>query len=211
MNTHACDPVAVPLLTSASHVHPFRLCRWGSVTSSRWTLRSLTWSKTWSRWRTSTRRPCCTTCANATPPGWFMWVSHYGLMVFPLSQCFHVKRHHFPRLNYNCKLEQWQYWPFLAFGDVCVCVCVCVFMLCRVVPCPQTYSGLFSVTVNPYKWLPIYTTPVIAAYRGKGRFESPPHIYSIADNAYNDMLRSECTLRYYNNTHTHECAQKIQH
>ncbi|TNN52511.1 Myosin-7B [Liparis tanakae] len=53
-----------------------------------------------------------------------------------------------------------------------------------------TYSGLFSVTVNPYKWLPVYTTPVIAAYRGKGRFESPPHIYSIADNAYNDMLRN---------------------
>lgn len=56
---------------------------------------------------------------------------------------------------------------------------------------PQTYSGLFCVTVNPYKWLPVYTAPVVAAYKGKRRSEAPPHIYSIADNAYNDMLRSE--------------------
>uniref|UniRef100_A0A3P9BTV3 Myosin, heavy chain 7B, cardiac muscle, beta a n=1 Tax=Maylandia zebra TaxID=106582 RepID=A0A3P9BTV3_9CICH len=56
-----------------------------------------------------------------------------------------------------------------------------------------TYSGLFCVTVNPYKWLPVYTAPVVAAYKGKRRSEAPPHIYSIADNAYNDMLRSECT------------------
>ncbi|XP_034068174.1 myosin, heavy chain 7B, cardiac muscle, beta a isoform X2 [Gymnodraco acuticeps] len=51
-----------------------------------------------------------------------------------------------------------------------------------------TYSGLFCVTMNPYKWLPVYTAAVVAAYKGKRRSEAPPHIYSIADNAYNDML-----------------------
>uniref|UniRef100_A0A3Q3QZA0 Myosin-7B n=1 Tax=Monopterus albus TaxID=43700 RepID=A0A3Q3QZA0_MONAL len=51
-----------------------------------------------------------------------------------------------------------------------------------------TYSGLFCVTVNPYKWLPVYNTEVVAAYRGKKRSEAPPHIFSISDNAYQYML-----------------------
>uniref|UniRef100_G1RGL6 Myosin heavy chain 13 n=1 Tax=Nomascus leucogenys TaxID=61853 RepID=G1RGL6_NOMLE len=51
-----------------------------------------------------------------------------------------------------------------------------------------TYSGLFCVTVNPYKWLPVYKPEVVAAYRGKKRQEAPPHIFSISDNAYQFML-----------------------
>uniref|UniRef100_A0A3Q0T1T2 Slow myosin heavy chain 1 n=1 Tax=Amphilophus citrinellus TaxID=61819 RepID=A0A3Q0T1T2_AMPCI len=51
-----------------------------------------------------------------------------------------------------------------------------------------TYSGLFCVTVNPYKWLPVYDQSVVGAYRGKKRSEAPPHIYSISDNAYQYML-----------------------
>uniref|UniRef100_A0A3B4WZ27 Myosin heavy chain 6 n=1 Tax=Seriola lalandi dorsalis TaxID=1841481 RepID=A0A3B4WZ27_SERLL len=51
-----------------------------------------------------------------------------------------------------------------------------------------TYSGLFCVTVNPYKWLPVYDKAVVNAYRGKKRTEAPPHIYSISDNAYQYML-----------------------
>nr|XP_015211512.1 PREDICTED: myosin-3 [Lepisosteus oculatus] len=51
-----------------------------------------------------------------------------------------------------------------------------------------TYSGLFCVTVNPYKWLPVYNQEVVAAYRGKKRQEAPPHIFSISDNAYQFML-----------------------
>ncbi|XP_074506288.1 myosin-7-like isoform X2 [Sebastes fasciatus] len=51
-----------------------------------------------------------------------------------------------------------------------------------------TYSGLFCVTVNPYKALPVYSKEVVGAYRGKKRTEAPPHIFSISDNGYQYML-----------------------
>uniref|UniRef100_H2Z1P7 Myosin motor domain-containing protein n=1 Tax=Ciona savignyi TaxID=51511 RepID=H2Z1P7_CIOSA len=51
-----------------------------------------------------------------------------------------------------------------------------------------TYSGLFCVCVNPYKWLPVYGVKVVQMYRGKKRSEMPPHLFSVADNAYHDML-----------------------
>uniref|UniRef100_A0A8C5AAF7 Myosin heavy chain n=1 Tax=Gadus morhua TaxID=8049 RepID=A0A8C5AAF7_GADMO len=51
-----------------------------------------------------------------------------------------------------------------------------------------TYSGLFCATVNPYKWLPVYDQEVVNAYRGKKRMEAPPHIFSVSDNAYQNML-----------------------
>ncbi|KAM8755414.1 myosin-7B-like isoform 2-T4 [Acanthopagrus schlegelii] len=53
-----------------------------------------------------------------------------------------------------------------------------------------TYSGLFCVTVNPYKWLPVYSAAVVAAYKGRRRTDTPPHIYAIADNAYVDLLQN---------------------
>ncbi|KAI8846206.1 P-loop containing nucleoside triphosphate hydrolase protein, partial [Chytridium lagenaria] len=55
----------------------------------------------------------------------------------------------------------------------------------------STYSGLFLVTVNPYKRLPIYTDEVVKAYRNKKRNEMAPHIYAIADAAYHDMLQDK--------------------
>uniref|UniRef100_H9GJ77 Myosin heavy chain 16 n=1 Tax=Anolis carolinensis TaxID=28377 RepID=H9GJ77_ANOCA len=51
-----------------------------------------------------------------------------------------------------------------------------------------TYSGLFCVTINPYKWLPIYGARVANMYKGRKRTEVPPHLFSISDNAYHDML-----------------------
>ncbi len=52
-----------------------------------------------------------------------------------------------------------------------------------------TYSGLFCVTINPYKRLPVYTTKMVNYYRGKKKNEVPPHLYFVADNAYASMLR----------------------
>uniref|UniRef100_A0A8C6Y7E2 Myosin heavy chain 16 n=1 Tax=Naja naja TaxID=35670 RepID=A0A8C6Y7E2_NAJNA len=51
-----------------------------------------------------------------------------------------------------------------------------------------TYSGLFCVTINPYKWLPIYGGRVAQMYKGRKRTEVPPHLFSISDIAYHDML-----------------------
>ncbi|KAI8899618.1 P-loop containing nucleoside triphosphate hydrolase protein [Globomyces pollinis-pini] len=54
-----------------------------------------------------------------------------------------------------------------------------------------TYSGLFCVTVNPYKKLPIYSDDIIRAYKGKKRSEMPPHVYCVVDQAYNDMINTK--------------------
>lgn len=52
-----------------------------------------------------------------------------------------------------------------------------------------TYSGLFCVVINPYKRLPIYTESVIKAYMGKRRNEMPPHLFSVSDEAYRNMVQ----------------------
>ena len=52
----------------------------------------------------------------------------------------------------------------------------------------QTYSGLFCIVINPYKRWPLYTNRVAKMYRGKRRNEMPPHLFSISDGAYVNML-----------------------
>ncbi|XP_052014087.1 myosin-15 [Apodemus sylvaticus] len=53
-----------------------------------------------------------------------------------------------------------------------------------------TYSGLFCVSINPYKWLPVYQKEVMTAYKRKRRSEAPPHIFAVANRAFQDMLRN---------------------
>lgn len=50
-----------------------------------------------------------------------------------------------------------------------------------------TFIGNVVVSVNPYKKIDIYTPKLIEQYRGGNMYELPPHLFSIADDAYRSM------------------------
>ena len=53
-----------------------------------------------------------------------------------------------------------------------------------------TYSGLFCIAINPFKRYPIYTLRTMELYIGKRRNECWPHIFAIAEGAYQGMTNS---------------------
>eukprot|EP01029_Cantina_marsupialis_P007646 TRINITY_DN185_c0_g4_i1.p1 TRINITY_DN185_c0_g4~~TRINITY_DN185_c0_g4_i1.p1 ORF type:complete len:2063 (-),score=796.14 TRINITY_DN185_c0_g4_i1:239-6427(-) len=51
-----------------------------------------------------------------------------------------------------------------------------------------TYVSSILIAVNPFKMLPIYTPEILDQYKDQNVRDLPPHIFAIADNAYNNML-----------------------
>jgi myosin heavy subunit len=51
----------------------------------------------------------------------------------------------------------------------------------------QTVSGLFCLTVNPWRWLPLYTEDIMHMYEGNAK-NRPPHVYQIANTAYTSII-----------------------
>eukprot|EP01102_Stenamoeba_stenopodia_P010428 TRINITY_DN313_c0_g3_i2.p1 TRINITY_DN313_c0_g3~~TRINITY_DN313_c0_g3_i2.p1 ORF type:complete len:1264 (+),score=385.55 TRINITY_DN313_c0_g3_i2:434-4225(+) len=60
-----------------------------------------------------------------------------------------------------------------------------------------TNIGDVLISVNPFKWIDIYTSEIVQDYVGKARIEMPPHIYAIAESAYRNMLmekENQCVI-----------------
>jgi hypothetical protein len=54
----------------------------------------------------------------------------------------------------------------------------------------QTKAGPVLIAINPLKEVPLYGKDVIRQYRQK--LKNDPHVYAIADLAFNEMLRGMC-------------------
>jgi myosin-9 len=52
-----------------------------------------------------------------------------------------------------------------------------------------TYVGSILIAVNPFKFYPIYNPKYVKLYQNRRLGELPPHIFAIADAAYNAMMR----------------------
>lgn len=55
--------------------------------------------------------------------------------------------------------------------------------------CIQSKAGPILIALNPFKDVNIYGNDYVSAYRHK--FMDSPHVYAMADAAYNEMIRGE--------------------
>ena len=57
-----------------------------------------------------------------------------------------------------------------------------------------TYTAKICIAVNPFDWQvskPLYAEEVLRKYRGREMSELPPHVYAIAEDAYQKILDAE--------------------
>ncbi|KAJ1984905.1 Myosin type-2 heavy chain 1 [Dimargaris verticillata] len=52
-----------------------------------------------------------------------------------------------------------------------------------------TYSGIVLIAVNPFQKVSLYSQDIIEAYSGKSRGEREPHLFAIAEDAFQGMVR----------------------
>ena len=55
-----------------------------------------------------------------------------------------------------------------------------------------TYAGTILIAINPYYFYSIYNLKSSDLYQGRHLGDLPPHIFAIADAAYNSMLNDRC-------------------
>ena len=70
----------------------------------------------------------------------------------------------------------------MSFSPSRACVLHCLRTRYKVLQI-YTYSGLFCICINPYKWLMVYTPVMRAHFRNRRRTDAPPHLYAVADGA----------------------------
>lgn len=54
-------------------------------------------------------------------------------------------------------------------------------------PCMQSKAGPILIALNPFKDVDVYGADYVSAYRQK--LTDSPHVYALADAAYNEMMR----------------------
>ena len=54
-----------------------------------------------------------------------------------------------------------------------------------------TYIGSILISINPFHYFPIYNPKYVQQYQGRKLHELPPHIFAIADAAYQNMMSSK--------------------